>query len=172
MNEKAQVPIRKFAYEVTRADALAFTMLRHELSWWDKLRLLVLIGVAGLLAGLVPHEIGPVWWWTSVAAILGVAGIAAIAWTNLDVRRKAASLPVPAGRVTLQQWDDHISEHHAAGVRKVDYDRISHAVLTQGHVFIRAEAVPIIVPRRAFETMEDMQAFAADIDKRSRRSAS
>ena len=77
-----------------------------------------------------------------------------------------------ATETALRQWDDHISEHHAAGVRKVDYDRISHAVLTQGHVFIRAEAVPIIVPRRAFETMEDMQAFAADIDKRSRRSAS
>ena len=171
MNEESQIPIRTLAYEVTRADALAFTMLRHELSGWDKLRLIVLIGVAGLLAGLVPHEIGRLFWWIAVGAILSAAGIAAIVWTNLDVRRKAASLPVPGGRVRLEQWDDHLEEHHAAGVRRVDYDRISHAVLTQDHVFIRGEAVPVIVPRGAFETMEDMQAFAADIDKRSSRSA-
>lgn len=171
MSAEAQIPIRTLGYTVTRADALAFTMLRHELTGWDKLRLLALIGVAGLLAGMVPHEIGRLFWWIAIAAILGVAAIAAIVWTNLDVRRKAASLPVPAGQVMLRQWDDHLSEHHAAGVRRVDYDRISHVVCTQSHVFIRADAVPVIVPLAAFKDTEDMRAFAADIDERSSQSA-
>lgn len=171
MNADSQAPVRTLAYTVARADALAFTMLRHELSGWDKFRLLVLIGLAGLAAGMVPEDIGPLLWWAVVGLILAAGGAAAILWTNVDVRRKAAALPIPAEQVTLRQWEDHLAEHHAAGVRRVDYDRIAGVTCTQAHVFIRADSVPVIVPLAAFGIREEMQAFADDIDERSRRSA-
>lgn len=171
MNDGAQVPIRTLAYTVSRADALAFAVLRHELTGWDKLRLLILISLAGLLAGFVPHDIGPMLWWSAIVAILGGAGVAAIVWTNFDVRRKAASLPIVEGRATLDQWEDHLLEHRAFGTRRVDMDMIAQVVCTDRHVFIREGALPVIIPLAAFRDQEDMQDFAADIDDRSERSA-
>jgi hypothetical protein len=171
MTDDAQVPIRTLDYSVSRADALAFTMLRHELTGWDKFRLLVVVGVAGLLAGLVPDDLGRTAWWLAVGVILALGAGAAILWTNIDVRRRASALPIPVGQVSLRQWDDHLSQHHATWVRRVDYDRILHVTCTQGHVFIRVDEVPVILPAAAFANMDDMQAFAADIDERSERSA-
>ena len=168
MSDRAQVPIRTLAYTVSRADALAFAVLRHELTGWDKLRLLLLISAAGLLAGIIPQDIGPVLWWTSIVAILVVAGVAAVVWTNLDVRRKAATLPIVEGHATLDQWEDRLTEHRLSGTRQVDIDRITQVVCTDRHVFIREGALPVIIPLAAFRDQEDMQDFAADIDERSR----
>ena len=41
MGEVTGAPLRTFAYTVTRADALAWAVLRHEMTGWDKLRLLL-----------------------------------------------------------------------------------------------------------------------------------
>lgn len=168
MSDRAQVPIRTLAYTVSRADALAFAVLRHELTAWDKLRLLLLISVAGLLAGIVPRDIGPALWWTSIVALLVGAGVAAVVWTNLDVRRKAATLPIVEGQATLDQWEDRLIEHRLSGTRQVDVDRIVQVVCTDRHIFIREGALPVIIPLAAFRDQEDMQDFAADIDERSR----
>lgn len=169
MGEDNGAPIRTFTYTVTRADALAWAVLRHELTGWDKLRLLLLISVAGLAAGMVPRTLDPVAWWSIVLGILAAAAVAAIVWTNVDVRRKAAALPVATGPMTLMQWEDRLTEHHSSGRRDVDIDRITQVVVAERHLFIREGTAPLIIPVAAFRDMEDMRAFAADIDQRSRR---
>jgi hypothetical protein len=168
MGEDAGAPIRTLTYAVARADALAWTVLRHELTGWDKLRLLLLISVAGLAAGMVPRTLDPVTWWSIVLGILGAAAVAAIVWTNVDVRRKAAALPIMTGPATLMQWQDRLTEHRSSGRRDVDIDRITQVVVTERHLFIREGAVPLIIPVAAFRDLEDMRAFAADLDEKSK----
>ena len=151
---------RVLRYALGPADRLAFAVLPRELTLWEKLRLLVIVGVAGLLAGMLPEDMGRFAWWASAAAILVVGGAGAILWSNIEVRRKAAALGVPEGEVELEDCGDYLQERAADGVRDFSSGDIAQVVVTAGHVFIRAGDRPLIVPAAAFAARAEMEAFA------------
>ncbi len=171
MQETPISPERVLRYTLGPADRLAFALLRHELTGWEKLRLLVIVGISGLTAGMLPEDMDPVAWWASVAAILVVGGAAAVLWSNLEVRRKAARLGTPDGAVELEDLGDRLSERSADGVRDVAAGEVAQVVTTAGHVFIRTPTRPLIVPAAAFAGREAMAAFAERWDEASRAAA-
>lgn len=168
MGETPRPAGRVLRYALGPADRLAFAVLPRELTLWEKLRLLVIVGVAGLLAGMLPEDMGRLAWWASVAAILVVGGAGAILWSNIEVRRKAAALAVPDGAVELEDCGDHLAEHSADGVRSVSGEDIAQVVATASHVFVRAGDRPLIVPAAAFADRAEMEAFAQRWDTASR----
>lgn len=169
MNEAPHIPIRTLSYSLTRADALAYKLLKHELTGREKFRLLVFIGCGGLIVGVVPDDLPPVAWWTIVVAVMGLFSVLAIVWTNVSVRRQAAAIPLPSGTLELEEWGDHLAERSAEGVRIVAFETIAQVIRTDRHIFIREGAVPLIIPKTAFENADDMRVFAEGIDKASDR---
>ena len=168
MQETPRRQTRVLRYTLGPADRLAFAMLRHQLTGWEKLRLLVILGIAGLLAGMLPEAMGAVAWWAAVAVILGVGAAAAILWSNVEIRRKAAALDVPDGAVELDDRGDILSERSATGEREIAIEDVAQVVTTDRHVFIRAGLRPVIIPAAAFVDGQDMAAFAAALDEARR----
>jgi hypothetical protein len=169
MNEAPHSPIRTLSYSLTRADALAYKLLKHELTGWEKFRLLVFVGCGGLIVGLMPDDLSPAVWWTIAVLVMGLFGVLAIVWTNVSVRRQAAAIPLPEGVVELEEWSDRLIERSAVGVRSVAFEQIAQVIRTDGHIFIREGAAPLIIPKTAFNDAEDMRVFAEGIDKASDR---
>lgn len=172
MPETSNRSERLLRYTLGPADSLAFAILRHELTGWQKLRLLVIVGLSGLATGMLPTDIGAVYWWAAVAAILGIGAAGAILWSNLEVRRKAARLGIPGGAIELCDLGDRLSERSAQGVREVKVEDVAQVVATAGHVFIRVGVRPLVIPASAFADRADMMAFAAHWDEASRAAAS
>lgn len=169
MNEAPHIPVRTLSYSLTRTDALAYKLLKHELTGWEKFRLLVLVGCGGLIVGLMPADLSPTVWWTIAIVVMGLFGVLAIVWTNVSVRRQAAAIPMPEGVVELEEWGDHLVEKSAKGARHIAFETIAQVIHTAGHIFIREGAVPLIIPKTAFNDAEDMRVFAEGIDKASDR---
>jgi hypothetical protein len=140
MNEAPHSPIRTLSYSLTRADALAYKLLKHELTGW-----------------------------TIAVLVMGLFGVLAIVWTNVSVRRQAAAIPLPEGVVELEEWSDRLIERSAVGVRSVAFEQIAQVIRTDGYIFIREGAAPLIIPKTAFNDAEDMRVFAEGIDKASDR---
>ncbi|HHZ10264.1 MAG TPA: hypothetical protein GX405_15960 [Rhizobiales bacterium] len=151
-------------YTLGPADRLAFAILRHELTGWEKFRLLVVVGLAGVAASLLPDDMGKAARWASVAAILVAGAAAAILLSNLEVRRRANRLGIADGAVELHDLGDRLSERSASGVREVGVADIAQVTVTDRHVFIRTGERPVIVPAAAFADREAMTAFAARWD--------
>jgi hypothetical protein len=168
MRETPIRPERVLRYSLGPADRLAFVMLRHELRGWEKLRLLAVVGVAGLATGLLPEGMGAVAWWAAAIAIMSAGAAAAILWSNLEVRRKAARLGVPDGAIELHDLGDRLSEHSAHGTREVAAAEVAQVIATDRHIFVRTADRPLIVPAAAFADREDMAAFAERWDAASR----
>ncbi len=171
MQDTTVRPEQVLRYTLGPADRLAFAILRHQLTGWEKFRLLVVVGIAGAPASLLPDDMGAVARWASVAAILVVGAAAAILLSNLEVRRRAKGLGIADGAVELHDLGDRLSEHSAQGVRDVAAEDVAQVVTTAGHVFIRAGARPVIIPASAFADREDMMAFAARWNEASRAAA-
>jgi hypothetical protein len=95
MQETPFRPERVFRYMPGPADRLAFAGLSHELTGWEKLRLLVIVGISGMSAGMLPDGMGLVAWWTSVAAILvvGSAGRSCGRTWRSAARRQGSAPP-------------------------------------------------------------------------------
>lgn len=167
MDEASHNPIRTLSYTLTRADALAYKLLKHELTGWEKFRLLVFVGCGGLIVGLMPDDLSPAIWWTIAVVVMGLFGVLAIVWTNVSVRRQAAAIPLPEGVVELEEWGDHLVEKSAEGTRLLAFGTIAQVIHTGGHIFIREGAVPLIIPKTAFNDAEDMRVFAEGIDTAS-----
>jgi hypothetical protein len=169
MNEAPHGPIRTLSCSLTRADALAYKLLKHELTGWEKFRLLGFIGCGGLIVGLMPDDLPPAVWWTVAVVVMSLFGVLAIVWTNVAVRRQAAAIPLPDGVVELEEWGDHLAERSATGVRSIAFETIAQVIRTEGHIFIREGAVPLIIPKTAFNDAEDMRVFAEGIEHASDR---
>lgn len=164
MSEQQEPTVRTLSYSLTRADALAYMLLRHELTGWEKFRLLVCVASGGLLVGLLPADMSRSGWWAAAVAIMALFSVLAVVWSNVEVRRRAAKLPLPSGEVALERLDDGLHERSNAGVRHVAYAGIAQVIATEAHVFVRAEPQPVIVPRSAFESTAEMRAFADAVD--------
>jgi len=169
MQDDTQRPIRTLSYRLTRADALAYKQLKHELTGWERCRLLLLVACAGGTVGLLPDDMTPVAWWLAAASAILAFGALALVWSSVAERRSAAALPLPGGEVMLEQWGDRLVERSATGLRVIAFDAIAQTICTDAHVFVREGTVPVIVPRAAFGHHEDMQAFAETIDAASQR---
>ena len=85
------------------------------------------------------------------------------------VRRQAAAIPLPDGVVELEEWGDRLVERSAGSVRFVPFAPIAPVLRTDGHIFIREGAIPLIVPKTAFANADDMRIFAEGIDNASAR---
>ncbi len=162
---------RTLTYTVTRADALAFAMVRHRLGAREKLLLLVLIGAAGLLAGLVPRDLAPVAYWSTVGGLILAGGIASIAWTNVDVRRRAAAVPLPQGEVTLTEGPLGLTETAETGMRSFGWAELDRVTPTDSRLIAGPDEAPLIVPLSAFGSVGAMQAFASRVETMNRRAA-
>ena len=169
MQDDPHKPIRTLSYRLTRADALAYHLLKHELTGWEKFRFMVFIASGGLIVGLLPDNVGTLAWWSIAVGVMLVFGIMAVVWSNVTVRRKAATMALPQGSVELEEWGDHLVERSATGLRHVALETIAQVLATDTHVFVREGKVPLILPLAAFEDAVDMQGFAAALDDASER---
>jgi hypothetical protein len=167
MAEDVHRPLAVYRFSLTPADRLAFAMLRRELTGWEKFRLIVIIGISGMMAGVLPEHMRPVAWWAAVALILSAGAAAAILWSNLEIRRKASALDVPKGEILVEEWGDHLVVRSDKGTQHLGHDQIGNVVVSDAHVFILLHGAPVIVPLRAFEDRHAMRAFAEVVDKRS-----
>jgi len=156
--------IRSLSYELGQRDALAGAALGRVPTGWEKLRMMAIIAVAGLLAGSLPQDMPGLWWWVLVVTILIAAAAGAILSSNLSFRRDAAALPIPRGAVTLDTFVDRIVERSSLGTRSVPLDKVSMVVATNDHLFIREGKLPVIIPARAFASRTDMDGFARWIE--------
>jgi len=168
MAEDIHRPLAVYRFSLTPADRLAFAMLRRELTGWEKFRLLVIVGIAGLIAGILPEDMRPIAWWAAVALILSAGAAAAILWSNIEIRRKAARLDAPKGEILVEEWGDQLVVRSDKDTQYLSYDQIGNVVVSDTHVFILHHGAPVIVPLRAFEDRQAMGAFAEVVDKRSR----
>lgn len=153
-------PVRTLQYRLTRQDAVAYSILRHQLTRGEKFKVILLVGGAGVIATSLPQHWPALWWWASVAGIMICASFLALAWTNLYARRGGASLQVPNGPVTLEEWDDRLVERSEKSERTVPLDKISEVIATPQRLFLCIGKIPVIVPRAAFSDVNEMAAFA------------
>lgn len=171
MTENIHRPLSTYRFTLTPADRLAFAMLRRELTGWEKFRLIVIIGIAGMAAGLLPEDMRPLAWWATVALILLTGAAAAILWSNVEVRRRATALGVPKGEIVVEEWGDHIAVRSEKGAQNLAYDQIGNVVVSDAHVFILYHGGPLILPLRAFADAGAMRAFGEVVDRRSHEAA-
>lgn len=169
MMDAPQAPIQTLSYRLTRADALAFKLLKQELTGKEKLILLVIVGCGGLVVGMLPDDLSPVVWWATAIAILAMFGALAIAWMNFSIRREAAAIPIPDGVVELEEWGDRLVVRSNSGSRLVAYDVVAGVARTDRHVFVVEGTTPLIVPAAAFRDAEEMKDFAERVDEASNR---
>ncbi|WP_442579687.1 YcxB family protein [Mesorhizobium sp. ASY16-5R] len=93
--------------------------------------------------------------------------IAGLSIYNWQMHRRARGLAARHGQTEIEEWGDHLVIRSLAGTRHLAYEQIGKVISTDSHVFILFHDGPAIVPLRAFEDAEEMQAFGAEIDRRS-----
>ena len=164
MADIAEQPFRTLTYELGQRDALAGAALGRVPTGWEKIRMMGIIAVAGLLAGMVPADWPSALYWITVVALLVAGAAGALLASNLAFRREVSTLPIPHGTVRLDAFADRIAEHSALGTRTVPLDSISMVVATNDHLLIREGKLPVIVPARAFASRTDMDGFARWIE--------
>jgi len=170
-DEGNPIPLSTYRFSLTPADRLAFAMLRRELTGWEKFRLIIIVGIAGLAAGMLPEDMGAIAWWATVAIILLIGAAAAILWSNVEVRRRARALDAPKGDMVVEEWGDHIAVRSEKGTQNLAYEQIGNVVISDAHVFILFHGGPVILPLRAFADAVEMRAFGETVDRRSQESA-
>lgn len=160
-------PLKVRHYRLARADALAYERLPGELSARGKFAWIVWLALPGAISGLLADEVSAgVWWLILVAMVVFALGVAMVV-SKVIVSRRAARHPIPDGKVTLEQWGDHLAEFADGRARIVAMEMIGRVIDTPDHVFVCADRFPIIVPRAAFEDERDMRLFAGWLDEES-----
>mgnify|MGYP000583818177 CR=1 FL=1 len=165
-------PIRTLAYRLTFADALAYEQLPRKLTGFRKFAVIVWLALAGVGLALLPESVAgaehSLRWWIAGFALLAVQFILLVVAYNIRMRRRARKRIPAACDVELAEWGDHLHERRGGRDVFVSPETIARVIRTERHVFIDAPDDVLIVPASAFETENEMAAFAETWEEASR----
>ena len=158
-------PIRILTYRLTFADALAFEQLQQrDLTGFRKFAVIVWLALAGVVLALLPESVAgaerSLRWWLAGFALLAVQFVLLVGFYNFRMRRRARKRIPAACDVELGEWGDHLHERRGGRDVFVTPETIARVTRTDRHVFIDAPDDLLIVPASAFETENEMAAFA------------
>ncbi len=170
MVDQPHRPLALYRYRLTTIDALAFERLPGEWTGRQKLAFILSLMFVGALAGFLEESSG-IWWWAAVGGLLLLWAAAGLAFRNWHTLRRARALAAREGETQVEEWSDHLLILSQQGSRRLGYEDIGKVIATDAHVFILHRGGVVIVPLRAFDTPEAMQAFAEAVDTRSIRAA-
>lgn len=167
-----QQPIRILAYRLTPADAVAFEALPRPLGGVTKFVAIVWLALAGAVLALLPESVAgrehSLRWWLVGLVLLAIQFALLVLVHNLRIRRRARRRIPAACDVELAEWGDHLHEKRSGSDVFVSPETIAKVIRTDRHVFIDAPDDVLIIPAAAFETVNDMAAFADGWDEASR----
>lgn len=169
MNDTNDKPIFQLCYTLAREDIAAYEFLPHELQGAQKLWLWLPILACGAIAGFFEDRLRLILPWdpTTRWGQLGIVVLAIIAGYGLAVilltartRRRIAKSPLPSTPTRIDVYPQLFFVREDGDERSYLW---SEAVIvdTPQHVFIiHGSRKPVIVPLRAFKSLEDVQDFA------------
>lgn len=170
MTENPDQPIYQLRYSLTREDIAAFEFLPRELSGWQKLWLFGPVLACGAAAGFFENELRAVMPWDPgtrwgqlatvlVAIAIGYAlSIVLLTWRT---RRRVANSPLPATPTQIDIYPQLFWVTEDGDDRSYVWSEAA-IVDTDQHVFItQGTRKPVIIPVRAFENLQAMQAFVS-----------
>lgn len=167
-------PIYQLRYQLTREDIAAFELLPRELVGREKLWLFGPVLASGAAVGFFEDELRTVlpWdpgarWGQLLTVLIAVAigyGLSLLLLTA-RTRWRIANAPLPATQTRIDVYPD------AFFVSEGDDENRSYVwseatiVDAERHVFItQGTRKPVIIPARAFDSLEAMQAFVCDAE--------
>lgn len=157
-------PIRTLTYRLTFADALAYEQVPRDLTGLRKFAVIFWLALAGVVLALLPESVTGsehgLRWWLVAFALLAVQFALLVAFYNLRMRRRARKRVSSPCDVELDEWGDHLHERRGGHDVFVPPETIARVIRTDRHVFIDAPDDVLIVPASAFETQNEMAAFA------------
>lgn len=167
-------PVYQLRFQLTREDIAAYEFLPRELVGWEKLWLFGPILVLGAAAGFFEDQLSAVlpWdpgtrWGQLVTVLIAIAlgyGLSMVLLT-WRTRRRIANTPLPATPTRIDVYPE------ALFVSEDDDENRSYVwseatiIDTDTHVFItQGTRKPVIIPVRAFESLEAMRAFVSEAE--------
>ncbi len=159
-----------YRYRLTTVDALAFQRLPGEWTGPQKLAFILPLMGIGAVAGFL-GDLSGVIWWATIGGLLLIWAISSLAihnWLNL---RRARARSAREGETQVEDRRDHLVVSSGQGVRRLGDGDIGKVIATDSHVFILHGGGVVIMPLRAFDAPEAMQAFARTVDDRSSHAA-
>lgn len=164
-------PLQRYAFVLTRADALAYETLPRELMGWRRILLILWVGSGGMVVAFLPEgwvgsEGGWRFWALFLTSLAVQYGLAMVAMTASAYRRAARRMPRPS-EVTMLDHFDHLEWRENGVVSVIACETIGPVIETSTHLFVHAGGRVLILPLRAFGSPSEMSAFASELDRRS-----
>lgn len=163
-------PPGRYAFMLTRADALAYETLPREIMGWRRILLFLWVGSGGMVVAILPEDWvggeGSLRFWAILLACVAIqfalATAAMTAWAHV---RAARRLPRPVA-VTMLDHVDHLEWQEQGVVSVFASETIGPVIRTLTHLFVHVDSRVLILPVRAFDGMTAMSAFANELDRR------
>lgn len=164
-------PVQRYAFVLTRADALAYETLPREITGWRRFLLILWAGSGGMAVAFLPEgwvgSEGGWWFWALILTSIAVQyGLAMVAMTACAHYRAAHRMPRPI-EVTVLDQVDHLEWQEPGGTFVVASETIGPVIETPAHLFVHVDDRVLILPLRAFGSGVEMSAFASELDRRS-----
>lgn len=165
-------PIYQLRYSLTREDIAAFEFMPRELHGAEKLWLFAPVLACGAAAGLFEDQLRAIlpWdpgsrWGQLLTVLIAVAigyGLSLLLLT-MRVRRRIANAPLPESATRVDVYPEALFVSQDDDENRSYVWSESAIVDTPGHVFItQGTRKPVIIPARAFDSLEAMRAFVSD----------
>lgn len=166
---ESEALVRQFRYQLTRDDLAAFEFLPRELIGMQKLWLYGPIILCGTAVGVFEDQLKTILPWdpTTQWGQVGIVVLAIIVGYALSMilltartRRRIAQLSLPSTPTILDVDTDGFTVRDEGQPRAYAWSDVTISQ-TPYHVFMSTNTrSPVIVPLRAFSSLEDMQNFA------------
>ncbi len=160
-------PLASFRFRLEPADVLPYERLPRELVGRWKVAFLAVPFAGGASAGLVPDHWSDLERWGVAAAAAALLAVILLGGREVLRRRRARRLAADNGTILVEDEGDHLVVHSLRGTRFLALEMIGAVISTDAAVFILHEDGPTIIPLRAFEDANGMQAYAEVLDLRS-----
>jgi len=168
MTEAIQLPL-KFSFRLTRADIAAYERLPQEFSRAGVLAFFGVFFVIGAVLGAFEDELGEYLpqWLADYRHLVLIFAAAVIAYAfitlvlTLRTNWRIARVALPAGETDVDVSDAGLLVTNGASVRDFGWALIAKVIETADHVFLCVTPrTALIVPLRAFATLDEKTAFA------------